>query len=97
MRILILANDAEGLYKFRKELIQEMLAKGNQVYISLPDGKFIKNLAQLGCKFINTNVDRRGINPKTDAKLMFFYMKLIKKFVRIWCLPIQLNPIYTVV
>lgn len=79
MRILILANDAEGLYKFRKELIQEMLAKENQVYISLPDGKFIKNLAQMGCKFINTSVDRRGINPKTDAKLMFCYMKLIKK------------------
>lgn len=79
MRILILANDAEGLYKFRKELIQELIAKENHVYISLPDGEFIEDLIQMGCKFINTSVDRRGISPKTDAKLMFFYMKLIKK------------------
>lgn len=79
MRILILANDAEGLYKFRKELIQELIAKGNQIYISLPDGKFIENLTRMGCKFINTSVDRRGINPKTDAKLMFLYMRVIKK------------------
>lgn len=80
MRILILANDAEGLYKFRKELIQELIANGNKVYISLPEGKFIRNLEKLGCRFINTYVDRRGINPKTDAKLMLFYMRLIKKF-----------------
>ena len=79
MRILILANDAEGLYKFRKELIQELIVKGNQVYISLPEGEFITNLENMGCKFVSTSIDRRGINPKTDAKLMFFYMKLIRK------------------
>lgn len=78
-RILILANFDVGLYKFRKELIQELLNQGNEVYISLPDGEFVHNLEKMGCKFVNTAVDRRGINPKTDAKLMFFYKKLLKK------------------
>lgn len=78
-RILILANFDVGLYKFRKELIQELLNQGNEVYISLPDGEFVRNLEKMGCKFVDTSVDRRGINPKTDAKLMFFYRKLIKK------------------
>lgn len=78
-RILILANFDVGLYKFRKELIQELLNRGNEVYISLPDGELVRNLEKMGCKFVNTAVDRRGINPKTDAKLMFFYHKLIKK------------------
>lgn len=78
-RILILANFDVGLYKFRKELIQELLDQGNEVYISLPDGELVRNLEKMGCKFVNTAVDRRGINPKTDAKLMFFYRKLIKK------------------
>lgn len=78
-RILILANFDVGLYKFRKELIQEMLKKDYEVYISLPDGELVRKLEKMGCKFINTPVDRRGINPKTDAKLMFFYRKLIKK------------------
>ena len=78
-RILILANFDVGLYKFRKELIQKMLEKNYEVYISLPDGELVRKLEEMGCKFINTLVDRRGINPKTDAKLMFFYRKLIKK------------------
>lgn len=77
-RILILANFDVGLYKFRKELIQELLNQGNEVYISLPDGELVENLKKMGCKFINTSVDRRGINPKTDAKLILFYRKMIK-------------------
>ena len=78
-RILIFANIDVGLYKFRKELIQELLHQGNEVYISLPDGELVRNLEKMGCKFVNTSVDRRGIYPKTDAKLMLFYRKLIKK------------------
>lgn len=78
-RILILANFDVGLYKFRKELIQELLNQGNEVYISLPNGELVRNLERMGCKFVNTAVDRRGINPKTDAKLMLFYRKLIKR------------------
>lgn len=78
-RILILANLDIGLYKFRKELIQELLDRGNEIYISLPDGKLVCNMEGMGCKFVNTLVDRRGINPKTDAKLIFFYRKLIRK------------------
>ncbi len=78
-RILILANFDVGLYKFRKELIQKLLKQGNEVYISLPDGELVKNLKKMGCRFVDTYVDRRGINPKTDLKLLLFYKKLIKK------------------
>ena len=76
-RILILANSDLGLYKFRKELIEELL-KENEVFISLPTGEFIKELIELGCNYINTKVDRRGINPISDFKLMMTYMKIIK-------------------
>lgn len=78
-RILILANLDVGLYKFRKELIQELLEAGNEVYISLPNGALIEKLEAMGCKFIDTYVDRRGINPLTDMKLLLFYRRLIKK------------------
>lgn len=78
-RILILANNDVGLYKFRKDLIQELITQGNQIYISLPDGKFVRDLETMGCKFINTDIDRRGINPKTDIKLMIFYKKIIEQ------------------
>lgn len=78
MKIVILANNDVGLYQFRNELIGELLKK-NQVFISLPKGDLVEPLRQLGCKFINTSVDRRGINPKTDFSLFLKYMKILRK------------------
>lgn len=76
-RILILANNDIGLYKFRKELIHELL-KENEVYVSLPYGELVDPLKQMGCKFIDTFVDRRGINPIKDFKLMRDYLSIVK-------------------
>ncbi|MCS0670399.1 glycosyltransferase family 4 protein [Cytobacillus firmus] len=77
-KILILANNDVGLYKFRKELIEELL-KNYEVYISLPYGEFIPNLKEMGCKFIDTAISRRGTDPFTDLKLFSFYLDIIKK------------------
>ncbi len=76
--ILVLANFDVGLYQFRRELLGQLLAKGNRVVISLPGGKLVKPLEEMGCEFIDTPVDRRGIDPKTDLKLFFTYRKLLK-------------------
>ena len=78
MKILILANYDLGLYKFRKELIEELLNRGNQVYISLPDGNLVRPFEKMGCTFIDTPLDRRGINPRTDLKLFQHYRKMMK-------------------
>lgn len=77
-KILILANLDVGLYKFRKALIKELLDQGNEVYISLPKGLLIEKLEKMGCHFIETPVDRRGINPATDFKLMLRYFEIMK-------------------
>ena len=79
MRILILANFDLGLYKFRKELIEELLNQGHKVYISLPNGDLVRPFEKMGCIFIDTPVDRRGINPKTDFNLFQHYRKMMKE------------------
>jgi len=79
MRILILANNDIGLFKFRKELIQKLIFQGCQIYISLPNGEFIPSLREMGCIFIDTKIDRRGINPIKDLKLLTSYSKIIRK------------------
>ena len=79
MRILILANYDLGLYKFRKELIEELLNLGHEVYISLPDGDLVRPFEKMGCTFIDTPIDRRGINPKTDFGLFQHYRKMMKE------------------
>lgn len=89
MRVLILANNDIGLYKFRKELIEELIHPGSyidgrkgkpcRVYISLPYGDYIPELKRMGCRFINTPIDRRGVNPVTDFKLFMRYRAILKK------------------
>lgn len=79
MRILVLTNFDLGLYNFRKELLQTLIDMGNEVYISLPYGEKVEYLKEIGCKFIETDVDRRGMNPFTDIKLVFRYFKIMKK------------------
>ena len=78
MKVMILANNDVGLYQFRKELIEELL-KQHEVVISLPYGDFVKPLEDIGCKFIDTPVDRRGINPIKDLRLFFAYWRILKQ------------------
>ena len=76
MRILILANNDLGLYRFRKELITELL-KEHDVYISVPYGEMVDPLVRQGCILYDTSIDRRGINPVTDLKLLRRYNRMI--------------------
>ena len=78
MKIMILANFDVGLYQFRWELI-EALMKDHRVVLSLPDGALVRPLEALGCRFLDTPVDRRGINPMTDLKLFWQYRKLLRQ------------------
>ena len=78
MKILILANNDIGLYKFRKELLEELLKK-NEVFISLPNGDYIADMEKMGCEFIDTEFSRRGKNPFAELKLLNFYKKVIKR------------------
>lgn len=78
MRILVLANNDIGLYNFRKELLARLIKDGNEVYISLPEGDKVKPLEDMGLKLIDTQIDRRGINPITDIKLFITYINIIK-------------------
>lgn len=77
-RILVLANSSDGLYGFRKELLSALSEKGN-ISVSVPDKGWFAELRGLGCKVIDTPIDRRGINPITDLKLLLRYWKLLKQ------------------
>ena len=78
-RILVLANNDVGLYRFRKDLLAALLNTGNEVYISLPDGDFVPELVQLGCRYLETPIDRRGMNPIQDSKLFNQYRAMLRK------------------
>ncbi len=79
MRILILSNFGMGLYKFRSELIKELLQQGHRVHLSLPQDEYTDKLVELGCDYTQVNIDRRGTNPIKDLKLLFHYLSLMRK------------------
>lgn len=78
-RILILSNHFITLYNFRKEIIQKMNKKGYEVYISIPESPDNKFFSDMGCKIIETSIDRRGINPAKDFALILKYIKIMRE------------------
>jgi len=77
MKILVITNHSFMLWQFRRELIEELL-KEHEVVISVPFGDHIDDFRNIGCCMIDTDVDRRGINPAKDLKLYRTYRKLLK-------------------
>ncbi|SFM25945.1 galacturonosyltransferase [Gracilibacillus orientalis] len=77
-KILILANHFITIYAFRKELVKELIEKGNEVYLALPESDENEFFQNMGCKIIETPIERRGTNPLSDIKLLFKYLKVIR-------------------
>jgi galacturonosyltransferase len=77
-KVLFLANHFITLYSLRKELIQKLVEEGHEVYLSLPEDEnsYFENI---GCHIIKTKIDRRGVNPLKDMKLIHFYRRMIPK------------------
>lgn len=78
MKILLLTNSSGGLYIFRKELICELL-KQHVVYAGTPLTSYMDELVQMGVRLINVPLDRRGMNPIHDLKLLKQYDREIKR------------------
>lgn len=78
MKILIITNHSYMLYRFRKELIQTLMQE-HEVVLSMPFVGHEEDFQAMGLRCIQTEVDRRGINPKTDSKLFLNYRKLLKE------------------
>lgn len=78
MKILMITNHSYMFYQFRKELTEELL-KNHEVVISTPFVGREEELKEMGCQLIETYVDRRGINPFTDLKLLKEYERIINE------------------
>ncbi len=79
MTVLILCNNDIGLYRFRKELLSALLEKGHRVVISLPDGDFIPSLKEMGCEYVATPFESRGMDPTADLRLFCRYRRILKE------------------
>lgn len=76
-KILIITNHSYMFYRFRLELIQTLMQE-HEVVLSMPFVGHEEDFKALGLRCINTAVDRRGINLKTEWDLFCRYRKLLK-------------------
>lgn len=77
-RILILSNFSGGLYDFRNEFVEALLAE-HEVFISLPDDVKTGELQAEGAQIIQTPIHRRGMNPLEDIRLYLNYRRIMKE------------------
>ncbi|WP_010648182.1 glycosyltransferase family 4 protein [Oceanobacillus massiliensis] len=77
-KVLILVNHDVVIYNFRKELVVRLIEDGYKVYISSPFGERIDELVKIGCEFIETKIERHGLNVLQELKLIQTYKQIIK-------------------
>ena len=78
-RILVLANNDVGLYRFRKDLLAALLGAGHKEYISYPDGRFDSEQEQLDSRIIHTTKNPTQKNPKKTNTQNVYNKRVNKK------------------
>lgn len=78
--ILILVNHEIVIYNFRRELVERLLKDGHRVIISSPGGEKIENLVEMGSEHDEIEMNRHGINPFEERKLLKYYERIMKQY-----------------
>lgn len=76
--VAVVSNDHAWTYNLRREILQAMLDEGHRVVVIVGYGSRIDDLVAMGCEFIDVAVDRHGMNPVDELKLIASYVKVLK-------------------
>lgn len=77
--IFLIANDSTYVYNLRRETIQALLDRGDQVTILCEKAHHVEELLSMGCRFHFTSVGRHGKNPLQDIALFRTYRRILAK------------------
>ena len=79
-RVIVLGSFAESLGNLRGHLLSEMVKRGHEVVASAPgQSETVKRrLADLGVKYIPTNISRAGLNPFLDLYSLFSLIRFLR-------------------
>ena len=91
-RILFLVNHDVVIYNFRLEIVERFINDGHEVHISSPYGERIEDLVKLGAVFHEIMMNRHGMNPKEELRILGEYKKLMKEVKPDICLGFTIKP-----
>lgn len=78
MKILIATNHSYMFYRFRRALAEALLRE-HEVVLSTPFVGHEDDLRAMGLRCVETPIDRRGLNPATDLKLLETYRAMLRE------------------
>ena len=90
-RILIVTNHSYMFWQFRKELV-EALMKDHEVILAMPFVGHEEDFQKMGIQCIPVSMNRRGVNPFAEAKLLWDYERLLKKISPDFVLTYSIKP-----
>lgn len=77
--LVISANTAWSMLNFRKNLLKALIDAGYRVVVLVPADPLEKELHKIGIETISININRRGISPIDDLRLLFQYIKIMSE------------------
>ncbi len=79
-KILFIVNSPIGSRSNRIEIIQNLLRSGFDVLIVEPERDVSNYVESIGCKVQIVGIDRHGINPFVDLKLILVFNSIIRSY-----------------
>ena len=79
MKILIANITDSGIYRNRSEFVSQLISEGHSVTIVSPRSDAAGKLIAMGCDYIEVQIQRHGLNPRKELKVISTYRKILKK------------------
>lgn len=79
MKVLFSSNLAWSVYNFRAKLLLELQNSGAEIFVIAKADSYSKKLEELGFVFIPIEINNNSLNPISDLKTFFSYLKLYRK------------------
>lgn len=90
--VAIVSNEPTWTYNLRREIIETLLDSGYRVALMVGYGKKLDPLIKKGCEHYDIQLDRHGLNPLHELKLLIQYRKVIRKIRPDFVLTFTLKP-----
>ncbi|MGL4865411.1 MAG: glycosyltransferase family 4 protein [Cetobacterium sp.] len=81
-RVLLISNTVGVIYKFKFELLEELIKEGYEVYLfaqNEDEDKYVEEIKNIDINYIEIKMSRRGLNPLKDGVLFLKYLYKILK------------------
>tara|TARA_B100001059_G_scaffold166754_1_gene166360 strand:- start:1193 stop:2308 length:1116 start_codon:yes stop_codon:yes gene_type:complete len=78
-KIIVGVNTAWNLINFRQGLLKVLISKGHEVIAVAPSDRYVPNVQELGCRYLDLKMNSGSKNPINDLLL---FIRFIKIFLR---------------